>query len=272
MLGRGPLIDVLYKKVSRPKLVQPVFVTSHPIDLSPLARRNDDAPGVTDRFQLVVNGWEIVNAYSELVDPIDQRRRFEEQIGGARRGRRRGDGDRRGLPRVHGARGCRPMSGFGMGIDRLVCLLSGQDSLRDAVLFPLMKPLGHDAAARAARGARRRAVADPAPAPPAPAAPDVPPRPRRAPASPPGPADAVASEVKPEFAALLGYPVDDVKDVGIPPARARALFDEWVTTPEPAAPDGDDRGRHGGAGAPAGPDGGRVADRSGCSTTSTTTA
>jgi lysyl-tRNA synthetase class 2 len=75
-LGRGNLIDQLYKKVSRPKIVSPVFITKHPLDLSPLARRNDENPDITDRFQLVVGGWEIVNAYSELVDPVDQAERF----------------------------------------------------------------------------------------------------------------------------------------------------------------------------------------------------
>ncbi|MHC4472623.1 MAG: lysine--tRNA ligase, partial [Planctomycetota bacterium] len=78
-LGRGALIDQLYKKAVRPKIHDPLFLTSHPLDLSPLARRNDEDPGVADRFQLVVKGWEIVNAYSELVDPLDQRDRLLEQ-------------------------------------------------------------------------------------------------------------------------------------------------------------------------------------------------
>ena len=78
-LGRGTLIDQLYKKVCRPQLEGPIFLTRHPIDLSPLARRNDADPTVSDRFQLVVRGWEVMNAYSELVDPLDQRRRLEEQ-------------------------------------------------------------------------------------------------------------------------------------------------------------------------------------------------
>ncbi|MEK7563128.1 MAG: amino acid--tRNA ligase-related protein, partial [Patescibacteria group bacterium] len=76
VLGRGNLIDQLYKKVSRPKIVSPTFITEHPLDLSPLARRNDENPAITDRFQLVVGGWEIVNAYSELIDPVDQALRF----------------------------------------------------------------------------------------------------------------------------------------------------------------------------------------------------
>jgi lysyl-tRNA synthetase class 2 len=78
-LGYGSLVDQLYKKVARPGIVQPTFLTEHPIELSPLARRNDQNPKLTDRFQLVVGGWEIVNAYSELVDPVDQAQRFEEQ-------------------------------------------------------------------------------------------------------------------------------------------------------------------------------------------------
>ncbi|MDD5672902.1 MAG: lysine--tRNA ligase, partial [Chitinivibrionales bacterium] len=77
--GRGTLIDLLYKKVSRPAMITPTFITGHPLDLSPLARRNDLNGATVDRFQLVVNGWEVVNAYSELVDPIDQAGRFAKQ-------------------------------------------------------------------------------------------------------------------------------------------------------------------------------------------------
>ena len=77
--GRGTIIDLLYKKVSRPQMINPQFITHHPLDLSPLARKNDADPFVVDRFQLVVNGWEVVNAYSELVDPIDQNERFTAQ-------------------------------------------------------------------------------------------------------------------------------------------------------------------------------------------------
>ena len=78
-LGRGNLIDTLYKKVSRPKLIKPTYLTKHPIDLSPLARANDDNKEITDRFQLVINGVEIVNGYSELVDPVEQEKRLHEQ-------------------------------------------------------------------------------------------------------------------------------------------------------------------------------------------------
>jgi lysyl-tRNA synthetase, class II len=135
------LVDHVYKRTVRPKLVQPAFVTSHPIELSPLARRSDADPRTTDRFQLLVNGWEVVNAYSELVDPEDQRRRFEEQAAA------RAAGDEEAMPLdedylVAMEHGMPPMSGFGLGVDRLVTLLSGQENLRDAVLFPLMRPSG----------------------------------------------------------------------------------------------------------------------------------
>jgi lysyl-tRNA synthetase class 2 len=150
-LSRGNLVDQLYKKVSRPKIENPVFVTQHPADLSPLARRNDRDPAKVDRFQLVVHGWEIVNAYSELVDPIDQRRRLEEQAA-ARKG---GDEEAMVLEEdylVAMEYGMPPISGFGMGIDRFCALLTGQENLRDVVLFPLMRPLEESEQARLDRG------------------------------------------------------------------------------------------------------------------------
>ncbi len=138
-LGRGNLIDQLYKKVSRPKIVQPTFVIEHPIDLSPLARRNDTNQAITDRFQLIVGGWEIVNAYSELIDPVDQAQRFEEQA----KAHKGGDADahRKDDEYITALEyGCPPASGWGMGVDRVVALLTQQSNLRDVVLFPLMKP------------------------------------------------------------------------------------------------------------------------------------
>jgi len=137
-LGRGALIDQLYKKTVRPNLTSPTFLTRHPIDLSPLARRNDEDPTVADRFQLVVKGWEIVNAYSELVDPIDQRNRLEEQA------RLRSGGDAEAMVMDEDyllamEHGMPPISGWGMGIDRFVALLTDQGNLRDVVLFPLLR-------------------------------------------------------------------------------------------------------------------------------------
>jgi lysyl-tRNA synthetase, class II len=138
-MAYASLVDHIYKKTVRPTLVQPCFVVGHPIELSPLARRNDADPGITDRFQLLINGWEVVNAYSELVDPDDQRGRFEEQA------RAKQAGDEEAMEAeddylVCMEHGMPPTSGWGMGIDRLVTLLSGQENLRDAVLFPLMRP------------------------------------------------------------------------------------------------------------------------------------
>jgi lysyl-tRNA synthetase class 2 len=137
--GRGTLIDLLYKKVSRPQLINPVFITHHPLDLSPLARTNDHNPRVVDRFQLVVNGWEVINAYSELVDPIDQAQRFEQQADA------RSHGDTETMQTdfdflMAMEYGMPPISGWGMGVDRIVALLTNATSLRDVILFPLLRP------------------------------------------------------------------------------------------------------------------------------------
>jgi lysyl-tRNA synthetase class 2 len=209
-LSRGSLIDQLYKKVSRPKLVDPTFVIDHPLELSPLARRNDADPTRVDRYQLVANGWELVNAYSELVDPLDQRRRFEQQMAA------RAAGDEETLPLDEDYLRCMehgmpPMSGWGLGVERFVALLTGQENLREVTLFPLLKPLekgaGGDAAASVCGDV-----------------PDVA-------ADEEASGEAGAEAMSPENRALLGHPADDVEDLGITPERARALFDEWVTTP-----------------------------------------
>jgi lysyl-tRNA synthetase, class II len=137
--GYGTIIDLLYKKVSRPSITSPVFVTKHPVDLSPLARRSDTEKDRVDRFQLVVNGWEIVNAYSELIDPIDQAKRFDEQL------QAKTGGDTEAMEVDYDFLACMeygmpPMSGWGMGIDRLTALITNAPTLRDVVLFPLMRP------------------------------------------------------------------------------------------------------------------------------------
>ena len=141
-IGRGNLIDQLYKKVARPSMINPQFLIKHPTDLSPLARKNDDDPSITDRFQLVVNSWEIVNAYSELVDPIEQRERLLAQA------RARENGDDEAMIMEEDFINCMeygmpPISGWGMGIDRFTALLTDQENLREVVLFPLMKPLDY---------------------------------------------------------------------------------------------------------------------------------
>lgn len=143
VLGRGNLIDQLYKKVSRPKIVAPTFITEHPLDLSPLARRNDENPAITDRFQLVVGGWEIVNAYSELIDPVDQAQRFTDQS----KAKAGGDSDAHDKDDEFVEaleHGCPPCSGWGMGVDRIIALLTAQENLRDVVLFPLMRPMHNE--------------------------------------------------------------------------------------------------------------------------------
>ncbi len=137
-ISLGFLIDRLYKKVSRPKLVQPTFLVHHPAVLLPLARPNDDDPRVANSFQVLVNGWEIIKAYSELADPILQRRLLEEQA------KLRDGGDEEAMfldESFLGALeyGMPPVSGLGLGIDRLVAIITNQKNLRDTILFPLMK-------------------------------------------------------------------------------------------------------------------------------------
>jgi lysyl-tRNA synthetase class 2 len=139
-LGYGNLCDALYKKVSRPHLIQPAFVIKHPVDTKPLARRNDQDPRLADTFQLLVNSWEIVNAYSELIDPLDQRERLTSQAA------LKEAGDEEAMPMDEDfllamEHGMPPMSGFGLGVDRFVALITDQDNLKDTVLFPLLRPV-----------------------------------------------------------------------------------------------------------------------------------
>ena len=140
LLGYGNLVDLLYKKVARPFMIEPVFLVNHPIELSPLARANDENKNITDRFQLVINGAEIVNAYSELVDPQEQLKRLEVQA------KLNAEGDSEAMVMdmdYIGAMeyGLPPISGWGMGIDRVLQVLTGTPNIKDNVLFPLMKPL-----------------------------------------------------------------------------------------------------------------------------------
>ena len=142
-LGFGNLVDVLYKKVARPFMIEPVYLTEHPTSLSPLARSNDERKEISDRFQLVINGAEIVNGYSELVDPIEQERRLLEQAS------LKAAGDSEAMPMDYDyiramEYGMPPISGWGMGVDRIVQLLTGADNIRDVVMFPLMRPLDED--------------------------------------------------------------------------------------------------------------------------------
>ncbi len=138
-LGLGNLIDQLYKKVSRPKIIEPTFLTQHPTSLSPLARSNDANPLISDRFQLIINGAEVINGYSELVDPKEQRRRLIDQAG------QRASGDEEAMVMDEDyllamEHGMPPISGWGMGIDRILQVLTGSDNIKDTVLFPLLRP------------------------------------------------------------------------------------------------------------------------------------
>ncbi|MEK7145997.1 MAG: lysine--tRNA ligase, partial [Patescibacteria group bacterium] len=142
-LGYGNLCDALYKKVSRPKLVQPAFIIKHPASTKPLARRSDEDPRVCETFQLLVNGWEVLNAYSEIIDPEDQRARFMDQAAA----KAHGDLDALEMDEDYVRameHGMPPMSGWGLGVDRMFALLTDQDNLKDVVLFPLMRPLEED--------------------------------------------------------------------------------------------------------------------------------
>ncbi|HAO64667.1 TPA: lysine--tRNA ligase, partial [Candidatus Taylorbacteria bacterium] len=136
--SRANLVDEIYKKLVRPNLIEPTLILHHPSDLLPLARKNDADPRLADSFQLLIAGWEVVKAYSELVNPIEQRKAFEEQA------KEKAAGDTEAMEvneeyLIAMEHGMPPITGFGMGIDRLVALVTGQRNLRDVVLFPLMK-------------------------------------------------------------------------------------------------------------------------------------
>ena len=137
------LADALYKRTVRPKLVDPVFLINHPAELVPLARRNDDDGSRLDMFQVVANGWELAKGYSELVDPEEQRTRLEEQA------TMRAAGDEETMmfePDFIEAMefGMPPMSGVGVGIDRLIALITDARSLRDVVFFPQVRRAATD--------------------------------------------------------------------------------------------------------------------------------
>lgn len=138
-MGKGKLIDEMFGEKCEPFFIQPTFITDYPVEMSPLCKRHRDNPELTERFELMVNGKELANAYTELNDPIDQRARFEEQALLAEKGDDEAmfiDQDflraiEYGMP---------PTSGMGIGIDRLVMIMTNQPSIQEVLLFPQMRP------------------------------------------------------------------------------------------------------------------------------------
>ncbi len=138
-MGKGKLIDEIFSARCEPEYIQPAFITDYPIEMSPLCKKHRSKPGLVERFELMINGKEICNAYSELNDPLDQRERFEEQMRLGAKGDEEAmviDNDflralEYGMP---------PTSGMGMGIDRLTMLMTNSPSIQDVLFFPQMRP------------------------------------------------------------------------------------------------------------------------------------
>ena len=138
-MGKGKLIDAIFSEKCEPHLIQPTFIMDYPVEMSPLCKKHRDDPSLTERFELIVNGKELCNAYSELNDPIDQLERFKEQLRLSEKGDQEAmfiDYDfvralEYGMP---------PASGLGVGIDRLAMIMTNQPSIQDVLFFPQMKP------------------------------------------------------------------------------------------------------------------------------------
>jgi lysyl-tRNA synthetase class 2 len=138
-IGKGKLIDELFSATSEHTFIQPTFIIDYPVEMSPLTKKHRSKAGLVERFELMVNGKELANAYSELNDPIDQRERFEEQMKLMERG------DDEAMFIDHDflralEYGMPPTSGIGIGIDRLCMMMLNQPSIQDVLLFPQMRP------------------------------------------------------------------------------------------------------------------------------------
>jgi len=134
-----PSSSLIYKKALRPKIKGPTFIIHHPTELAPLAKPLPDNPKYDARFQLVMGGWEVVNAFSELNDPILQKELFEKQ----EKQRQEGDEEAQRLDETFVEAleyGLPPSAGFAFGVDRLTALLTNSHSLREVILFPTMRP------------------------------------------------------------------------------------------------------------------------------------
>ncbi len=139
IMGKGKLIDEIFGETCEGTFIQPTFITDYPVEMSPLTKMHRSKPGLTERFELMVNGKELANAYSELNDPIDQEERFVEQMKLADKG------DDEAMVIDHDflralQYGMPPTSGIGIGIDRLAILMTGQPTIQEVLLFPTMKP------------------------------------------------------------------------------------------------------------------------------------
>ena len=142
-LNLGQLQGELFDEFVEEKLIDPTFITEYPVEISPLARRSDENPAITERFELFIAGREIANAFSELNDPVDQYNRFEGQMAAKESGD--DEAHEMDIDFIEAlSYGMAPTAGQGIGIDRLVMLLTNEHSIRDVLLFPAMKPLHHD--------------------------------------------------------------------------------------------------------------------------------
>lgn len=138
-MGKGKLIDEIFGEKCEGHFIQPTFITDYPLEMSPLTKKHRSIEGLTERFELMINGKEIANAYSELNDPIDQKERFQEQL----KLSEKGDDEAMFIDQdfIRSLEyGMPPTSGMGIGMDRLVMLLTGQESIQEVLLFPQMKP------------------------------------------------------------------------------------------------------------------------------------
>ena len=137
--GKGKMIDEIFGEKAEAKMIQPTFITDYPVEMSPLCKKHRDNPELTERFELMVNGKELANAYTELNDPIDQLERFQDQLKLSAKG-----DDEAMFIDMDFVRaleyGMPPTSGMGIGIDRLTMFMTGQESIQDVLLFPQMRP------------------------------------------------------------------------------------------------------------------------------------